>query len=97
MELYQLLVYSVKMTVMAKNTSVLLGNHFESFIQEEISTGRYQSASEVIRSALRLLELEGQKIKLLKEAIEKGEQGEMISNFDPEAHLKSLHKKFQSK
>ena len=91
------MVYSVKMTVMAKNTSVLLGNHFESFIQEEISTGRYQSASEVIRSALRLLELEGQKIKLLKEAIEKGEQGEMISNFDPEAHLKSLHKKFQSK
>ncbi len=91
------MVYSVKMTVMAKNTSVLLGNHFESFIQEEISTGRYQSASEVIRSALRLLELEGQKIKLLKEAIEKGEQGEMISNFDPEANLKSLHKKFQSK
>jgi antitoxin ParD1/3/4 len=80
---------------MAKNTSVLLGDHFERFIQEEISTGRYQSASEVIRSALRLLELEGQKIKLLKEAIEKGEQGEMIYNFDPEAHLKSLHKKFQ--
>lgn len=80
---------------MAKNTSVLLGDHFERFIQEEISTGRYQSASEVIRSALRLLELEGQKIKLLKEAIEKGEQGEMIYNFDPEAHLKSLHKKPQ--
>jgi hypothetical protein len=40
-----------------------------------------------------LLELEEQKIKLLKEAIEKGEQGEMISNFDPENHLKSLHKK----
>ncbi len=97
MEPYQLLVYLVKITVMAKNTSVLLGDHFEIFIQEEISTGRYQTASEVIRSALRLLELERQKIKLLKEAIEKGEQGEMISNFDPEAHLKSLHKKFQSK
>ncbi len=91
------MVYLVKITVMAKNTSVLLGDHFESFIQEEISTGRYQTASEVIRSALRLLELEGHKIKLLKEAIEKGEQGEMISNFDPEAHLRSLHKKFQSK
>ncbi len=95
MERYQFLVYLTKITKMAKNTSVLLGDHFESFIQEEISTGRYQSASEVIRSALRLLELEEQKIKLLKEAIEKGEQGEMISNFDPEAHLKSLHKKFQ--
>lgn len=91
------MVHLARMTKMAKNTSVLWGDRFERFIQEEISTGRYQSASEEIRSALRLLELEGQKIKLLKEAIEKGEQGEMIYNFDPEAHLESLHKKFQSK
>lgn len=79
---------------MAKNTSILLGDHFERFISEEIATGRFSSASEVVRTALRLLELEEQKIKSLREAIEIGEQGEMISNLDPESHLASLHKKY---
>jgi antitoxin ParD1/3/4 len=79
---------------MAKNTSVLLGDHFEKFIGEEVASGRFRSASEVVRSALRLLELEEQKIKQLRHEIELGEQSGMVSNFDPEAHLASLHKKY---
>lgn len=79
---------------MAKNTSILLGDYFENFINEEISSGRFSSASEVVRTALRLLELEEQKIKKLREEIEIGEKSEMISNFDHEAHLASLHKKY---
>jgi antitoxin ParD1/3/4 len=42
-----------------------------------------------------LLELEEQKVKKLREEIEIGEKSEMISEFDPEAHLASLHKKHQ--
>lgn len=79
---------------MAKNTSILLGNHFESFISAEIASGRFSSASEVIRTALRLLEMEEQKMKQLRHEIEIGEESEMVSNFDPEAHLASLHKKY---
>ena len=79
---------------MAKNTSILLGDYFENFISEEISSGRFSSASEVVRTALRLLELEEQKINTLREAIEIGEKSGMVSNFDPEAHLASLHKKY---
>ena len=91
---YQKLVFLKKRNVMAKNTSILLGDYFENFINEEISSGRFSSASEVVRTALRLLELEEQKIKKLREEIEIGEKSEMISNFDHEAHLASLHKKY---
>ena len=79
---------------MSKNTSILLDNHFENFISNEISSGRFSSASEVVISALRLLELEEQKIKNFKAEIEIGEKSEMISNFDSEAHLANLHKKY---
>ena len=37
-------------------TSISLGKHFENFVQEQISGGRYQNVSEVVRAGLRLLE-----------------------------------------
>jgi antitoxin ParD1/3/4 len=37
-------------------SSYVLGNHFEGFVRQQIDSGRYQSASEVIREGLRLLE-----------------------------------------
>lgn len=78
---------------MGKNTSISLGNHFESFIKEEISSGRYNSVSEVIRTALRLLETEEQKTKKLIDALEIGENSGIIENFDSKEHLKDLRRK----
>jgi len=37
-------------------SSYAIGDHFEQFIRCQIETGRYVSASEVVREALRLLE-----------------------------------------
>src|SRR5689334_1301256 len=36
--------------------SISLGEHFEKFVQEQISQGRYQNVSEVVRAGLRMLE-----------------------------------------
>ena len=78
---------------MGKNTSILLGGHFESFINGVISSGRYNTVSEVIRTALRLLETEEQKTEELRKALEIGENCKIIEDFQPKDHLQELHKK----
>lgn len=79
---------------MARNTSILLGEHFEEFISDKISSGKYNSASEVIRTALRLLEEEETKIKHINKSLSQGEKSGFQKNFDSKAHLRNLHKKF---
>jgi antitoxin ParD1/3/4 len=79
---------------MGKNTSVLLGDHFEDFISEKVASGKYNSASEVIRTALRLLESEEQKIKELRKALVAGEKSGFVKDFDPKENLKRIHAKF---
>lgn len=37
-------------------SSYTLGDHYEAFIRELVKSGRYSSASEVVRDALRLME-----------------------------------------
>jgi len=37
-------------------SSYAIGNHFQGFIKRQLASGRYASASEVVRDALRLLE-----------------------------------------
>lgn len=59
---------------MSKNTSITLGSHFESFINNQLKTGRFSSTSEVIRAALRLLEEEETKLSTLRKLLEEGEQ-----------------------
>ncbi len=78
---------------MAKNTSILLGDHFNTFINDEVTSGRYSSASEVVRSALRLLELEEKKVKWLRNELEIGEKSGFVKDYNPKKHLEELKKK----
>jgi len=71
----------VEVIDMSKNTSVTLGEHFEEIIEKSIESGRYSSASEVIREGLRLVEEREKKINLLREAIETGEKSGYVKNF----------------
>lgn len=73
-----------------KTTSVALGSYFEDFIKAQISSGRYNNASEVIRAGLRLLADDESRIVALKSAIEEGINSGIAEDFDPQAHLKSL-------
>ncbi len=72
------------------NTSLTLGKHWENFIKEEIATGRYASASEIVRDALRYLEEKKnkQKLDMLRAAIIEGEQSDDIGSLDMAAIIR---------
>lgn len=58
---------------MPRNTSVSLGEHFTGFISAQVETGRYGSASDVVRAGLRLLEEHEARVRTLQAALDEGE------------------------
>ena len=78
---------------MSKNTSIALGNHFERFISSVLDSGKYNTASEVIRAGLRLLEERETKEKLLIKALKEGEESGFVKDFNPEILLNKIHRK----
>lgn len=67
---------------MGHNTSISLDEHFSDFIAQEVQTGRYQSASEVIRAGLRLLEEHQTHVDALRAALVAGEDSGSPEPFD---------------
>jgi len=63
---------------MPRNTSVTIGNYFETFIAEQLKEGRYGSASEVVRAGLRLLEEQESRIRQLRAALIEGEESGFV-------------------
>jgi antitoxin ParD1/3/4 len=53
-------------------SSYSLGSHFEAFIQGQLSSGRYNNASEVLRDALRLMEERERRLASLDASIARG-------------------------
>jgi antitoxin ParD1/3/4 len=72
---------------LAKNTSIALGEHFASFVEEQVSQGRYGNMSEVVRAGLRLLEEREAKLKALRAAIDEGLESGPAEEFDVEAFI----------
>jgi len=76
---------------MAKNTSMTLGTHFDGFIANQLDSGRYGSASEVVRAGLRLLEDSEGKLEALRQMLVDGENsGE--SDYSLESFISELDK-----
>ena len=65
-----------------KNTSFSLDEHFSAFIEEEVASGRYGSASDVVRTALRLLEDRETRLRALRQALITGERSGESTPFD---------------
>jgi antitoxin ParD1/3/4 len=74
-------------TAMSKNTSFSIGEHFSEFVEEQVREGRYSSASDVVRAALRLLEEQETKLAALRAALVEGEQSGPSTPFDFEAFI----------
>ncbi len=62
-------------------------------MNQQIQTGKFSSASEVVRSALRMFEQDELKKSKLINELEKGEKSGFVKNFNRKAFLKSLHHK----
>ncbi|PCI68492.1 MAG: type II toxin-antitoxin system ParD family antitoxin [Piscirickettsiaceae bacterium] len=74
---------------MARNTSVTLGDHFDGFITGQVESGRFGSASEVIRAALRMLENTETRLNTLRKALDVGEKSG-ISDYEYDALMTEL-------
>lgn len=75
-------------------TSLSLGEHWEVFIKNEISSGRYGSASEVVRDALRAMEERKSKLEALRshlmQGAEQAKAGDFVDDFSMEALINDL-------
>lgn len=74
---------------MAKNTRITLGDHFQSFVEEQIARGRFGSASEVVRAGLRLLEEREARLDTLRIAIREGIDSGPAEPFDFDEFMSS--------
>ena len=72
---------------MGKTTSFSLDDHYSAFIEGEVAAGRYRSASDIVRSALRLLKDRETQLRALREALDAGEQSGASTPFDFDTFL----------
>jgi antitoxin ParD1/3/4 len=74
---------------MARNTSISLDEHFSGFLSQEVASGRYRSASEVVRAGLRLLEDQETRMAALRASLIAGENSGEAEPFDFDAFIAS--------
>ena len=72
---------------MSKNTSVELGDEIAGFVTGQVRSGRYGSASEVIRAGIRLLQDQETKMAVLRAALKEGEDSGAPVPFDVDRFL----------
>ena len=74
---------------MSKNTSVELGEEIAGFVSGQVQSGRYGSASEVIRAGIRLLQDQETKMAALRAALREGEGSGAPVPFDVDQFIEA--------
>ncbi len=74
---------------MPKNTSISLGEHFDTFVAEQLNSGRYSSTSEVVRAGLRLLEDSETRLGTLRKMLQDGESSG-VADYDYNSFIEEL-------
>ena len=73
------------------STSFTLGPHWEAFIRAKVESGRFGSASEVVRAALRELEQRDARFEELRRHVAEGavqaDRREFVDDYDVEATI----------
>ena len=81
-------------------TSLSLGEHWESFIKKQIANGRYGSASEVVRDALRDMEIRETKLAALRahlaEGVAQADAGQFVDDFSIEELIDELDRELDA-
>ncbi|MGI8568382.1 MAG: type II toxin-antitoxin system ParD family antitoxin [Methylocella sp.] len=72
---------------MNENAGFDLGDHFASFIEAQIAQGGYESAADVVRAALRLLDEQEVKLAALRAPLVEGEPSGQSTPFDFDAFV----------
>ena len=78
---------------MAKNTSIQFIKNIENFINNQVTSGRFASVSEVVTTALRLFEQEETWEKVLINELKSGEKSGFRTKVDKKQLLKKFHAK----
>ena len=80
---------------MSLNTSVILSEHFEDFVERQVKAGQYHSVNEVILAGLRLLEEREYVIQAMPVAIIAGDQSGPMQTIDREVFKDEMRRELQ--
>lgn len=79
------------------STSLTLGDHWEAFIKREVASGRFGSASEVLRAALRELEDRGGRLEVLRAHLAQGADEAARREFVVDYSIRDVIKRAKSR
>lgn len=82
---------------MNKPVQVTIGEPFDSFIDTQVESGRFESAEAVVEAGLRLLEEEQLKIEKLRDALIESENCGQALELDRDAFMQSMREAWKSR
>ena len=91
-KIWYLRIQSLNQQAQMKNTSIALGEHFDKYIAEQLASGRYRTASELIRESLRMHQERELKIAAMRAAIEEG----VTSGIDEDFSFEGLNRELDA-